>query len=128
MIGTVYHTGYLTDDLDRAVEFYRSTFGARVDREMVGASGDRMVFVQFGESEVELIVPADGSRLGGRTGLLIDHVGYYVADFDAALASLAAKGIRFATPEPTGVPSRRMIYLDAATTLGTRIHINEAPK
>jgi catechol 2,3-dioxygenase-like lactoylglutathione lyase family enzyme len=59
MIGTVYHTGYLTDDVERAVDFYRQTFGARVDREMAGATGDRMVFVKFGESEVELIQPAD---------------------------------------------------------------------
>jgi hypothetical protein len=59
---------------------------------------------------------------------VIDHVGYYVADFDAALAALKERGIGFATPEPTGAPGRRMIYLDAATTLGTRIHINEAPR
>ncbi len=128
MLGTVYHTGYLTDDADRAVEFYRTTFGGQVIRQTTGPTGDKMVFLKIGGSEVEVIEPADRSRLGGRTGLIIDHVGYYVEDFDRAMSELAAKGIRFATPAPTGGPGHRMIYLDAATTLGTRIHINEAPK
>jgi len=126
LFGIVYHVGYLTDDLEKAIEYYRITFGGELIKLAPPSATGKIAYVQIGESEVELIQPADTSRLNGRTGLVIDHVGYFVPNIEKAIAELKSRGIKFATPEPTVTPvGYRVIYLDAASTMGTRIHLAE---
>lgn len=128
-IARVHHVAYLTDDLEAAKAFYRTVFGAEVTLETGNpGSGSRMAFLKLGATGVEVIEPADASRLQGRSGLVLDHIGYVVDDLDAAVADLSARGVGFATPEPRVSPEgTRLIYLDTAHTLGTRIHLSERP-
>lgn len=128
MLGTVYHIGYLTDDVDQAVDFYKRTFGGEVAGQTTGADGGKIVYVKAGDSEVELIQPADRSRLGGKTGLVLDHVGYFVSDLDQAIADLKAKGLKLASEPTVSAVGYRMCYLDASSTLGTRMHLTEIKK
>jgi len=125
MFGHVYHTGYMTDDVARAVAFYEQKFGGQLLKQVSQPDGTKMAFVKFGESEVELIEPGDKSRLGGKTGLIIDHVGYYVADLDKAMAELKAKGVKFGAGPTTSAMGYRMIFVDTDVTLGARIHLTE---
>ena len=127
MLGTIYHTGYLTDDLDRAIAFYEKTFGGKVLSRAPYDKGE-MAFVKAGDSEVELIAPADKGRLGGRTGLILDHVGYFVADLDKAMAELKKKGAKFVGEPSVSAVGYRIIYLNAESTLGTRIHLTQKSK
>ncbi len=123
MFGIVYHTGYLTDDLEQAIAFYQKTFGGEVLGRNPSATS-KIAYVKIGESEVELIEPADKSRLGGRSGLIIDHVGYFVPDFDKAVADLAARGIRLASEPYVSAAGYRNVYLDPADTNGMVIHLS----
>jgi predicted enzyme related to lactoylglutathione lyase len=123
----VYHTGYLTDDLDRAVAFYEQIFGGKVLSRAANVKGET-AFVMAGGFEVELIAPADKTRLAGRTGLVLDHVGYFVPDLDQAMAELKKKGAKFAGEPSVNPVGYRMIFLDTASSLGTRIHLTEKPK
>lgn len=126
MLGIVYHVGYLTDDLTRAVAFYQETFGGRIVAQVSAGDGAKIAYVKVGDSEVELIEPADKSRLGGKMGLALDHVGYFVPDIDKAIADLKSRGVEFASAEPTvSAVGYRMIYLEPASTLGTRLHLTE---
>ena len=123
----IYHVGYWTDDIDAAIKFYTSTFGAEVFKEHTGPDGKtRMAFLHIGQTDVELIQPADQSVLGGQKGLVIHHVGYLVPDIDAAIAKLKAQGMTFQTEAPTVTPTNaRIIYLDTAKTLGARMHLTQ---
>ncbi|HUE76010.1 MAG TPA: VOC family protein [Chloroflexota bacterium] len=127
MFDGVYHIGYLVDDVDKAISFYEATFGGElVGRSIAGDGISKMAFIRCGETEVELIQPGDPARLGGRTGLIIDHVGYEVADIDAAVAELREKGVQFAAPAPhVNSMGARLIYLDSASTMGTRVHLTQ---
>ena len=127
MFSDIYHIGYLTDDVARDIAFYQEVFGGELIAQAPGPDGvTKMAFLKVGNTEVELIEPGDKSRLGGRTGLILDHVGYLVPDIDAAVEQLRAKGIKFATEAPyTNALGHRLIYLDSATIQGTKMHLTQ---
>jgi predicted enzyme related to lactoylglutathione lyase len=123
----VYHTGYLTDDLDQAIAFYEKTFRGKVLSRAINDKSET-AFVRAGDFEVELIAPIDKARLAGRTGLVLDHVGYFVPDLDKAMAELKKKGAKFAGDPLMSAGGYRIIFLDTESTLGTRIHLTEKQK
>ncbi len=128
MFGTVHHIGYLTDDAGRDVALYERAFGGKVAAQRDTPDGGKMVFVRFGDSEVELIEPGDKSRLGGRPGLVLDHVSYFVDDIDKAIEQLRAGGVQFQPGPTVNMTGDRMIFLDTGSSGGTRIHLTEARK
>ena len=75
MFTDIYHVGYLTDDIDAASRFYEKTFGGSVKNQITTPEGTKMAFLRVGRTEVELIEPPDKTRLGGKTGLVLDHIG-----------------------------------------------------
>ncbi len=123
MFGTIHHAGYLTDDLDKTLAFCENAFRGRVTARTSQPDGTQVAFFKAGESEMEIIQPADPTRLGGRTGLIFDHVGYFVANLDEAMKELEAKGIKFSRGLITNPLGFRIAYMDAEDTLGTRIHL-----
>ena len=126
MFTDIYHTGYLTDDMADALELLRRTFDGTVIAEMAAGDGGRLAYLRLGSAEVEVIEPADKARLGGRRGLVLDHVGYSLDDIDAAIADLEARGVRFQTAQPTiNAVGQRMIYLDPSTCGGSKVHLTE---
>lgn len=126
MFTDIYHTGYLTDDISGAIDLLRRAFGGTVILEMPASDGGRMAYLKVGSAEVEVIEPKDMSRLGGRRGLVLDHVGYSVEDMDAAVADLRARGVRFLTAQPTtNAVGQRMIYVDPSTCGGAKMHLTE---
>ena len=126
MFTAIYHTGYLTDDLSGAIDLFRKAFGGTVIAEVPASDGGRMAYLKVGSAEVEVIEPRDQSRLGGRKGLVLDHVGYAVADLDVAIAELQARGVRFQTARPTtNAVGQRMIYVDPSTSGGAKMHLTE---
>jgi len=120
----IYHIGYLTEDIASAIEFYLKIYDAELMSEAVSATGGKMAFLKVGNTEVEFIESPDRVREAGKGNLLLDHVGYLVDDIDAAVATLRAKGIKFMTEAPyTNPRGHRLIYADAATTQGVRLHL-----
>ncbi len=125
MFTDIYHSAYLTDDISAAIDIFRA-FGGTVALQAPSSDGGRMAYVSVGGAEIELIEPKDKSRLGGRSGLVLDHVGYSVPDIDAAIADLQGRGVRFLTAQPTtNAVGQRMIQIDPATCGGTKIHLTE---
>ncbi len=125
MFTDIHHPGYLVENLDATIEMYEKTFGATVPARGSSASG-RNAFVKIGEVLIEIIEPNDKSRIAGRGGQVIDHIGYVVPDIEKAAAELKAKGVKFATPAPiTSIIGVKIWYLDTADTQGTRIHLTQ---
>jgi hypothetical protein len=127
MFQGVHHVGYMTDDVTAARKLFVEQFDGKVIGESTNPEGNKAVFVRMGTFEVEIIEPADKSRLGGKTGLIIDHVGLFVGDFDGAKAGLAGKGVKFAATGPmVSVTKDTIHYLETESTLGTKIHLTKA--
>ena len=126
MFQGVHHVGYMTDDVQAAAAMFAGLFEGVVIGESTSPEGNKAVFLRMGTFEVELIEPADKSRLNGRTGLIIDHVGLFVPSLDAAKQELAAKGVEFAPGPMVSVTKDTINYMEVKSTLGTRIHLTQA--
>ena len=126
MFTDIHHPGYLVQDLEEAIAFYERTFGGKVLKRGQSSDGGRNAFVQNDDTLIEIIEPADKSRLAGRGGQVLDHIGYTVPDIDRAVTELKAKGVRFVTEKPIiNIMGWRLIYLDPADAMGARIHLTQ---
>lgn len=102
---SVHHVAFAVEDLDAAVETYRSLFGAEVElRETLEEQGVEAVYLRLGSGRVELVSPLAADTHVGRflasRGPGMHHVGIGVDDVEAAVAELAARGAEILDPEP----------------------------
>ena len=101
----IHHIGIAVDDLEAAVDTYRSYFGATVEhRDLVDDQGVDAASLLVGASRVELLAPTAADTPVGRflakRGPGMHHVAYAVADVAGALAELTASGAVLIDQEP----------------------------
>jgi methylmalonyl-CoA/ethylmalonyl-CoA epimerase len=101
----IHHLGVAVDDLDEAVDTYRSLFGAELEhRETVPSQGVEAAAVRVGESRVELLrALGDDTPVGkfiANRGPGMHHVAYEVSDLRGQLRRLAAQGVELIDEEP----------------------------
>jgi methylmalonyl-CoA/ethylmalonyl-CoA epimerase len=104
------HVGIACQNLEVATAFYEATFGLTVvSRETVADQGVREAMLvvadaQAGRSYVQLLEPLGPDtpvgRFLARRGEGVHHIGYGVADIDAALAAIGASGVRLLDARP----------------------------
>jgi methylmalonyl-CoA/ethylmalonyl-CoA epimerase len=104
------HVGIACRDLATTTEFYEATFGLTVvSRETNTEQGVREAMLVVGDappgtSYVQLLEPLGPDTPVGRflerRGEGIHHVGYGVADIEAALAAIGAAGVRLLDARP----------------------------
>ena len=102
---SVHHVAFAVEDLDEAVETYRSLFGAEVElRGRLEEQGVEAVYLRLGEGRVELVSPLGPDTHVGRflasRGPGMHHVGIAVDDVAAAVGELAAGGAEVIDLEP----------------------------
>ena len=103
----IHHLGVAVEDLDEALETYRTLFSAEVEhRQEVPDQGLEAAAVRVGESRVELVASLGEDTPVGRflakRGPGMHHVAYEVGDIDLALAACRDAGIQLidAAPRP----------------------------
>lgn len=104
-VRSVHHVAFAVEDLDAAVETYRSLFGAEVEvRGRLEAQGVEAVYLRLGTGRVELVAPLGEDTHVGRflaaRGPGMHHVGIAVDDVAAAVGELVAKGAEVLDAEP----------------------------
>jgi methylmalonyl-CoA epimerase len=104
-VRSVHHVAFAVEDLDAAVETYRSLFGAEVEvRGRLEAQGVEAVYLRLGTGRVELVAPlAEDTHVGrflAARGPGMHHVGIAVDDIAAAVGELVAKGADVLDAEP----------------------------
>jgi methylmalonyl-CoA/ethylmalonyl-CoA epimerase len=100
MLTEIDHVAIAVNDLEAAIEYYRSAYGVEVEhREVVERDGVEEALLRVAESYVQLLTPVrDDSTVAkylATKGEGIHHVGYRVDDCAAALEAMVAAG---ATP------------------------------
>src|SRR5690242_13216308 len=126
---TIAHIGVAVPDVDAALRFYRDVLQVPT-RGPEEADGAKIVHLEFGESEVELLEPIQPDSPIGRflakRGPGIHHICYRVPDLDAALAACVAQGYTLidATPR-TGAGGCRIAFLHPKSTDGVLVELTE---
>ena len=110
------HTGFVVNDLDSSLEFYRDLLGLRVERdqilegefisELVGYTDARLHIVYLGlgdmKHSVELIQylnpVGSAAQIPERNQVGATHLGIIVDDLDRFYEKLSSKGVRFVSP------------------------------
>lgn len=129
------HVGLVTEDLEALVARLQAVFGI-ADGEVVRVpppgepAETRFAFLAIGGVPYEIIEPvAPRFRellLARAPG--INHVCYNVDDLDAAIAAMAAAGVRLGHVTPDGIlemPHARMAYFNPEDTAGLLIELVE---
>lgn len=129
------HVGYVTEDLDGMVARLAEIFAVDT-ADIVRVPDDdtptdtRFAFLRIGDVQLEIIEPVtDRFRdVLLTSGLGTNHVCFTVDDIDAAVAEMAARGVRPGHVTPDGViqmPHQRMVYFDPADAAGALIEFIE---
>ena len=131
MFGRIDHIGVAVDDLDAAIELYRSGFAmAEQHRETIEAFDVEAVLLEVGDGHVELLRPLSAESGVGRflakNGPGIHHVAYQTDDIDQALEGVRAAGLRLIDEQPRrGIRGSRVAFLHPKSTHGVLTEIVE---
>jgi methylmalonyl-CoA epimerase len=93
------HVAIVVKDLEATLRLYTQTLGFReAYREVIYEQGVEAVGLEAGGSYVELLLPLDEespiAKYRGDALTKLHHTAYRVADIEAKLAELRAKGVR----------------------------------
>ena len=131
LLTAIDHVGTAVRDLDAAVAWYESTFGATVARrERIESDGVDEALLAVGDSYIQLLTPWTGTsplaRFLDRSGEGIHHVGYRVDDCATALDAVKAAGARVVDEHPrTGSRGTTVAFLHPKAAFGTLIELVE---
>ncbi|HUO71080.1 MAG TPA: methylmalonyl-CoA epimerase [Solirubrobacteraceae bacterium] len=129
MLTTIDHVGIAVEDIDTALAMYRDAFQMElVHRETIPEQGVEAALLDVGDGHVELLQPLGPETAVGkflsRRGPGVHHVAYRVDDLEAALAALAAAGLRLIDERPRrGIRNSRIAFLHPASTGGVLTEI-----
>ncbi|MDQ6617196.1 MAG: methylmalonyl-CoA epimerase [Actinomycetota bacterium] len=123
------HVAIAVADLDAAVAWYQTMFGATVaHRERIDSDGVEEALLKVADSYIQLLTPVSPespvARYLERHGEGIHHVGYRVADVASALATLRSEGARVidTTPRP-GSRGTTVAFVHPKASFGTLIEL-----
>ncbi|HEX3424942.1 MAG TPA: methylmalonyl-CoA epimerase [Acidimicrobiales bacterium] len=123
------HVAIAVSDLDAAVDWYQTMFGATVaHRERVDSDGVEEALLKVADSYVQLLMPISEdspvARFLDRHGDGLHHVGYRVDDVASALERLKSQGARVidSVPRP-GSRGTTVAFVHPKAAFGTLIEL-----
>ncbi len=125
------HLGVAVRDLDAAVATYRDVLGFSITgRERLDDRGLEVAFVDTGSGRIELIAPTrEGSEVSAwleKRGEGLHHLCVAVADIDAKLADLKARGARLIDQQPKrGAHGTRVAFVHPTGASGVLLELVE---
>ncbi|HVE93961.1 MAG TPA: methylmalonyl-CoA epimerase [Acidimicrobiales bacterium] len=123
------HVAIAVHDLEAAISYYETAFGATVEhREVVESDGVEEAMLKVAESYVQLLTPtrpdSPVAKALEKRGEGLHHIGYRVTDCAAALASVVAAGGKTidAAPRP-GSRGTTVAFVHPKGSFGTLIEL-----
>jgi methylmalonyl-CoA/ethylmalonyl-CoA epimerase len=135
VIGRLNHVGVATPSIAKSVETYRTLLGAIAIGEAfdLPAQGVKVCFIDMPNTQIELIEPYDDNSpiagflrknpAGGQ-----HHVCFEVADIDAAVADLTAKGATVLGNPRIGAHGTPIVFVHPKDFGGLLVELMETPK
>ena len=131
MLTEIDHVAIAVNDLEAAIDYYRTTYGCEVEhREVVESDGVEEALLKVADSYVQLLMPVTETstvaRFLERNGEGIHHVGYRVDDCGAALETLKQHGARVIDEHPRpGSRGTTVAFVHPKAAFGTLIELVE---
>jgi methylmalonyl-CoA/ethylmalonyl-CoA epimerase len=131
MLTEIDHVAIAVNDLDAAVEYYRTTYGVEVEhREVVERDGVEEALLRVADSYVQLLTPTrDDSPVAKylqNKGEGLHHIGYRVDSCAEALARVKAEGGRVIDEEPRpGSRGTTVAFVHPKGAFGTLVELVE---
>jgi methylmalonyl-CoA epimerase len=129
MLTEIDHVAIAVRDLAAAVDYYQRAFGATIDhREVVERDGVEEVLLKVAESYIQLLTPtrpdSPVAKAIEKRGEGLHHVGYRVADCNAALKAMIAAGAIPIDHEPRmGSRGTTVAFIHPKSSFGTLIEL-----
>ena len=131
MIKRIDHIAIVVEDIDKALGFWRDALGLELTHvEDVPDQESAVAFLPTGESEVELVKPTTANsgvaRYLAKHGPGVHHICFEVADIEAALKTLKARGVRLINETPTlGTGGKKIAFIHPESTHGVLVEMYE---
>ena len=129
MLTEIDHVAIAVNDLEAAIDYYRTVFGADVThRERVDSDGVEEALIKIADSYVQLLTPTrDDSPVAkylANRGEGVHHVGYRVKDCAAALQAVKDAGGRVIDEQPRpGSRGTTVAFVHPKGAFGTLIEL-----
>jgi methylmalonyl-CoA epimerase len=131
MLTEIDHVAIAVNDLEAAIEYYRSAYGVEVEhREVVERDGVEEALLRVADSYVQLLHPvSDDSTVAkflATRGEGLHHVGYRVDNCAEALERVRAEGGRLIDEAPRpGSRGTTVAFIHPKGSFGTLIELVE---
>ncbi|HUW40368.1 MAG TPA: methylmalonyl-CoA epimerase [Rectinemataceae bacterium] len=125
------HVGVAVENLEETLAIYTGILGLELHGiEVVEDQRVKTAFLPVGEAEIELLASTDPEGPIGKfiaaKGQGVQHLAFRVADIEAALAELKAKGVRLIDEKPRyGAGGARIAFLHPKATNGVLVELCE---
>lgn len=128
MIKRIEHLGIAVKNLEETLKPYETLFGKSYKEEIVESEFVRTVFIQVGESKIELLEAIDDRSAiakfleKNREGF--HHVAFEVDDLDSELKRLSEEGFQLIHETPKdGADNKRIAFLHPKSTQGLLVEL-----
>src|SRR5512137_2449491 len=106
------HASIRCRNMESSIEYYRKMFGAQVMLRRNLPNSKRIVYLQIGDSMLELMDFGPGKEpVDSRDHYGVTHIGIKTDDFDSAYRDLKAKGADFLGEPFEPAPGIRLVFL-----------------
>jgi methylmalonyl-CoA/ethylmalonyl-CoA epimerase len=125
------HVGIAVENLEDTLAVYSGILGLELHgTETVEEQKVKTAFLPLGDTEIELLASTDPEGPIGKfiaaKGQGVQHIAFRVADIDAALAELKAKGVRLIDEKPRyGAGGARIAFIHPKATNGVLVELCE---
>jgi len=129
MLTEIDHVAIAVNDLEAAIGYYASAFGATVHhREVAETDGAEEALIKVADSFIQLTAPTRSdspiARFLAKRGEGLHHVGYRVDDCAEALAAMVAAGARAIDAKPRrGSRGTTIAFIHPKGSFGTLIEL-----
>ncbi len=125
------HIAILADEMDKSLDFWSQALGMEVSQlQDIPSEAAQIAFLPTGGCEIELVRPTtDDSGLAKyleKRGPGMHHICLEVADVDAALAEMKARGAELINEAPVRAAEGRAFFLHPRGMHGVLIELLEA--
>ena len=134
MLKKINHIAIAVNNIEEAAKFYQNVLGLNLSGiEMVATQKTRVGFFKIGESNIELVQPAEPDsplvKFLETKGQGIHHICFEVDDVEAELKAYLEKGATLIDQKPRpGAHNTKMAFIHPRSSGGILIELCEYPK